>query len=293
MSDRASSPVDGSPLVSVVITSHNRPEFLPRAIRSARNQTYKCIEIIVVDDCSNVDIGAVISAEDGDVTVIRNDRNRGANYSRNVGIACAKGEIIAFLDDDDEWLPSKLSEQLAALRDADACLCGYRILETGEVRTHDIAEIRQRHLRRGNPFCGTSGFAARRHVFDRVRFDDALWIGQDWDIYVQIVEQFTLKYVGTPLFLYRRGQQPSLSTQLYRDDSKFVASKLASLEKHRAFLGEFHYGVRVAGTYLRFIGTRGGKARRILSTMRRAGIAPTLFFLCQKLIHRGGMGFPR
>jgi hypothetical protein len=149
------------------------------------------------------------------------------------------------------------------LRDADACLCGYKVLETGKVRTHDITEITAGHLRQGNPFCGASGFAARRHVFDRIRFDDALWIGQDWDIYVQIVGEFRLKYTSTPLFLYRKGQQ-SLSNQLYRDDS--VASKLASLEKNRAFL-ESSTMASASPALSRFIGTRGGRIRKVLSAM--------------------------
>ena len=293
-SHRRSSPpgaaLGAEPLVSVVITTYNRPALLLQAIQSVRNQTYGSIEIIVVDDGSSVDIGQAVLAHDRDIVVIRNTETRGANYSRNAGIARAKGEIIAFLDDDDEWLPNKLTEQVALLRDADACLCGYKVLETGKVRTHDITEITAGHLRQGNPFCGASGFAVRRHVFDRIRFDDALWIGQDWDIYVQIVGEFRLKYTSTPLFLYRKGQQ-SLSNQLYRDDSKFVASKLASLEKNRAFLGEFHYGVRVAGTYLRFIGTRGGRIRRILSTIQKAGFAPTVYFLYQKLTQRDGVRF--
>ncbi|MCI0428969.1 MAG: glycosyltransferase [Rhodospirillales bacterium] len=290
MSHRRSPPpnLGAEPLVSVVITSYNRPELLLHAIRSVRNQTYKPVEIIVIDDGSSVDIGQAVLAHDRHVAVIRNAETRGANYSRNAGIDRARGEIVAFLDDDDEWLPNKLEVQVAALREADACLCGYKVLETGKVRTHDITEVTGRHLRQGNPFCGASGFAARRYVFDRIRFDDALWIGQDWDIYVQIVREYSLRYTDTPLFLYRKGGQQSLSNQLYRDDSKFVASKLASLEKNRAFLGEFYYGVRVAGTYLRFIGTRGGRIRRILSAMGKAGVLPTLYYLYQKLAHRNG-----
>ena len=194
----------------------------------------------------------MVLAHDPEVKVFRNPANKGAGYSRNVGIAHARGEIIAFLDDDDEWLPDKLEEQVSLLREADACLCGFRERETGKVRTHEITHVTAHHLRQGNRLCGASGLAARRHVFDRLRFYDTILSGQDWDIYVQIIQEFSLRYVSKPLFLYRRGGQQSLSNQR-EVDPNLLASKFAKLEKNRAFLGEFYYGVRVAGTYLRLL----------------------------------------
>jgi len=276
------------PLVSVVITAYDRPALVLNAIRSVRSQTYKHIEIIVVDDCSPVDIEQVISTQDGGVTVVRNATNSGPGFSRNVGIARARGDIVAFLDDDDEWLPNKLAEQLSVLREADACLCGYEIRETGEKRMQDVSAVTAHHLRQGNPFCGASGLAARRCVFDKVGFDEALWSGQDWDIYVQIVKEFSLKNVSKSLFIYRRGGQRSLSNWR-EEEPKLIASRLAKLEKNRAFLGEFYFGVRVAGTYLRFLGTHRGKIGRILLTMRKAGVLPTAYYLYQRLMHRNGL----
>jgi glycosyltransferase involved in cell wall biosynthesis len=279
------------PLVSAVIITRNRPSLLLNAIQSVKNQLYGNIEIIVVDDCSEIDPTRIVTVCHPDVRVLRNTTNRGPAYSRNRGIDHARGKIIAFLDDDDEWLPDKLDEQVRLLRETDACVCGYRVRETGKVRTQNVARATRHHLRQGNLFCGPSGFAARRHVFDRVRFDEALWGGEDWDIYVQIVQSFTLGNTNKPLFVYRQGNQQSLSNQHHDDSAKPVVTKLACLEKNRAFLGEFYFGVRTAGTHLRFIGARAGRFRRILSTMRKAGIAPTLYFLYQKLVHLDGIRF--
>jgi GalNAc5-diNAcBac-PP-undecaprenol beta-1,3-glucosyltransferase len=276
---------DSQPLVSVVIPAHDRPALLLSAIQSAKNQTYRRFEIIVVDDCSTVDIEAVVRRHHSDVRMLRNPANMGAGYSRNAGIAHANGEIIAFLDDDDEWLPDKVKEQVEQLCEADACLCGFRVLETGKVRTHKARHITAHHLRQGNRFCGASGLAARRYVFDRIKFDDSILSGQDWDIYVQIVQQFNFVNVAKPLFVYRRGGPQSLSNR-HESDPKILANRLAKLEKNRAFLGEFYYGVRVAGTYLRFVGNRRGKVRLVLLTMRRAGLVPTLYCLLQKLMNR-------
>lgn len=276
------------PLVSAVIITRNRPSLLLNAIQSVKNQTYGNVEIIVVDDCSDVDLGRIISTRHPDVGLFRNATNGGPGHSRNRGIDHARGEIIAFLDDDDEWLPHKLHEQVRLLRDADACVSGYRVRETGRVRTQSVAQVTPHHLRQGNLFCGASGFAARRRVFDRIRFDETLWGCEDWDIYVQIVQRFALRNASKPLFLYRKGDQQSLSNRHHDDESKPVVTKFACLEKNRAFLGDFYFHVRTAGTHLRFLGTRGGKLKRILSTIRRAGLLATAFYLYEKAVYRNG-----
>jgi len=287
-SQRPAAALSDTPLVSAVIATRNRPSLLLNAIQSVKNQSYKNVEIIVVDDCSDVDPSRIVAPRHPDVAIIRNAKNGGPGYSRNQGVAHARGEIIAFLDDDDEWLPDKLEEQVRLLRDSDACVCGYRILESGKVRIQDVAGVTDDHLRQGNLFCGTSGFAARRHVFDKLEFDEALWGCEDWDIYVQIVRRFTLRNTNRPLFVYRRGDEQSLSNQHHDDSSRPVQCKLACLEKNRAFLGEFYFRVRLAGIHLRFLGSRRDGVRRVLWTMRSAGVLPTLYFLYQKILYRGG-----
>jgi len=94
-------------LVSVVIPTYGRPEFLPDAVRSVADQTYAPIELLVVDDCSPEPIEPIVDEIDTtglhSTEVIRHQRNRGANAARNTGIEAASGDIIAFLDDDDQW----------------------------------------------------------------------------------------------------------------------------------------------------------------------------------------------
>ncbi len=98
---------------SVVITTKNRHELLEKAIQSVLNQTVGNVECIVVDDAS-VDETQDIYENDTRITYVRVDAkdSRGGNYARNQGVAKATGEFIAFLDDDDEWLPNKLEKQL-------------------------------------------------------------------------------------------------------------------------------------------------------------------------------------
>ena len=97
--------------VSAVITTHNRCELLLKAIESVKNQTYKNIEIIVVDDASSDSTLDKCRILDG-IKYIRINTSKGGNYARNVGIKNSSGHYIAFLDDDDEWYPTKIEKQL-------------------------------------------------------------------------------------------------------------------------------------------------------------------------------------
>lgn len=110
-------------LISVVITSYGRTDTLTRAIRSLLIQTYSNIEIIVVDDNANESYANEIDKicgffSDNRIVVIHNPKNLGGALARNEGIKVAKGKYIAFLDDDDEYLPSKIEKQYQLFKDA-------------------------------------------------------------------------------------------------------------------------------------------------------------------------------
>ncbi|ELY77342.1 glycosyltransferase family 2 protein [Natrinema gari] len=104
--------------VSVIIPTYNRAATLPRAIDSALEQTVDDLEVVVVDDGSTDDTEAVLAAyEDPRVRPVVHATNQGANVARNTGLEYARGEYVAFLDSDDEWLPEKLERQLAVLEE--------------------------------------------------------------------------------------------------------------------------------------------------------------------------------
>jgi glycosyltransferase involved in cell wall biosynthesis len=108
---------DELPLVSVVISTYDRPEFLFRAIETVNNQTYDRIELIIVDDHSPKSPEDIVkSAPDKellDIELIRHDANKGVSAARNTGIRRASGELIALLDDDDLWIADKIERQVA------------------------------------------------------------------------------------------------------------------------------------------------------------------------------------
>ena len=105
-----------TPLVSVIIPTFNRVKLVPRAIKSILGQSYANFECIVVDDASTDDTKKVVnSIKDERIIYLRHQENRHASAARNTGIKIARGEFIAFLDDDDEWLPEKLEKQVTLI----------------------------------------------------------------------------------------------------------------------------------------------------------------------------------
>lgn len=108
------------PLVSAVIPTYNRPELVCRAVHSALQQTYSRLEVIVVVDGPDPRTEeALASILDGRLRVIVNEQNVGLAEARNIGARNARGEWIALLDDDDEWLLEKTEKQLAVAREID------------------------------------------------------------------------------------------------------------------------------------------------------------------------------
>lgn len=126
------------PAVSVVVPTRDRPQLLRAAIRAIRAQDYAGpIETLVVYDRSEPDPSLASAADPGRrVRVLRNQRTPGLAGARNSGVLAASGQLIAFCDDDDEWLPGKLRAQVAALAarpDAYLVSCGIRVSYGGRV----------------------------------------------------------------------------------------------------------------------------------------------------------------
>lgn len=107
-------------LVSVIIPSYNRAYIVGQAIESVLRQTHEKVEVVVIDDGSTDDTATVVKAFDDRVRYIYQP-NAGIAVARNTGIAAARGEFVAFLDSDDEWLPWKVEAQLAVLRARPEC----------------------------------------------------------------------------------------------------------------------------------------------------------------------------
>jgi glycosyltransferase involved in cell wall biosynthesis len=225
---------------SVIIPTHNRPDLVVRAIRSVYSQTCPPHEVIVIDDASQPPLVLPADLAGGRTRVIRNERSIGGAAARNTGLRDASTEIVAFLDDDDEWLPEKMEIQLAWLRDnPDASLvtCGHLRCEAGheylEVFTQEFVE---RYHQYDNFFGSFSYLVVRRSGAWRpqlrplspsvrltsanelpspARFllDPALPALQDWDFALRVTRYSTFGVIEQPLVKYYAHDLPRITNR--------------------------------------------------------------------------------
>ena len=109
-------------LVSIITPVHNGAEYIEETIQSVLKQSYQDWEMLIIDDASYDATDAIVSTytkKDQRIQLISLDENKGVSHARNVGIKMAKGRYIAFLDSDDLWMPEKLTEQVAFMKEGD------------------------------------------------------------------------------------------------------------------------------------------------------------------------------
>lgn len=197
-----------SPLVSVVISSYNRAALLPRAITSVLTQTFSDLECIVVDDGSTDQTEQVVAEfPDPRLRVVRLPGNGGYSRANNTGIRVARGELIAFLDSDDEWRPEKLERQVARLRECEDpmaavvyCRCMVRDALSGRMwhRPHLVYEGNVfRHLLEGwHPTTPSLFLVERRSLLAVGGFSETLPSAQDYDLWLRLAEA-SYRFVAT------------------------------------------------------------------------------------------------
>ena len=142
--------------VSVVITTHNRPDYLKESLAGVLNQTVKPSELYVIDDGSTVSYEEVLAQfPQEQFTYVKVPVASGANAARNLGITKSTSDIIAFLDDDDIWDTYYLERHIAMHEKADAVTSGYRFLETPDkIHINPIETITTDVIKKGNKFYG-------------------------------------------------------------------------------------------------------------------------------------------
>lgn len=202
-------------MVSAIITTHNRKVLLRRAIESVLKQTYTDIECIVVDDASTDGTSEVCTMYPVQYIHIPKEESHGGNYARNLGIKAAKGEYIAFLDDDDYWLPEKTEKQLRLIRDKKCRLvyCGIKIEAITKEGTNYI-DVKPNPLFQGELqnkilqtiCCCTSStmMVSKEILFDVGLFDEALLFWQDYELTIRLAQKTSFYYVNESLCVYRK-----------------------------------------------------------------------------------------
>lgn len=262
---------------SVVITTHNRPDYLQESLAAVLKQSITPKEVFVIDDGSSVSYEEVLSQFPSEqFTYVKVPVASGANAARNLGISKSTADIIAFLDDDDVWDANYLETHLEAHEHADAVTCGYRFLETPDkIHINPIEVITTDVIKRGNKFCGMSGVTCKSELAKRLQFDEELKNSQDWDFFVRItLENAAFHNIPKDIYFYRRGHV-SISTEVANMPVEKVFPRLKAFKKHKALLGKEAYNDRVANQILSQIGKKKNKLRWIALSVQEAGLIAT------------------
>jgi GT2 family glycosyltransferase len=274
------SPTASGPTVSVVITHCNRPEQLRAAVQSVQGQTRLPDEVLIVDDMSAAEVKRAIRDLSSVAKIHHNDRNLGPSGSRNAGVAQASGEWVAFLDDDDLYLPHRLEKQLAYLRQNPDC--GYLggaawgITSQGTKEYWGERETGPKSLREvlTRTAAIPSTVLAKQDVLIRNGgFTPKLRWLEDFELGIRLVAAGVgVHFLAEPLILYRHG-----------DDDQATARGLQMLVSHLAII------FRYRALYRREFGTLGAwqmVARVCRKRGRRAGLPGTVLWGLAHAVYR-------
>lgn len=237
-----------SPVVSVVIPTYKRVGYLERAIDCVISQTYQDWELIVVDDNDEgssyrqeTETFMARYADNPRINYLKHKKNKGAPAAKNTGIVSSRGRYIAFLDDDDEWLPTKLEEQVACFaRASDNVAVVYTGLRVVNVERGDVEitlpTLRGSilyHLLAQNPVGTPSSVMCKSDALGKVGlFDESLPLYEDRDLYIRLAERYEFDYVAKPLVIYNRHE----SERLTRDFEKSAKAYDVLYEKYKPIL---------------------------------------------------------
>ena len=230
-------------LISVIVPTYKRkPEMIKRSVDSILAQTYSNMELIVVDDSPNdyqfrEDVKLFLNGYDSRIKYIQHEKNMGANIARNTGVDYSNGKYIAFLDDDDEWLPTKLEKQYQVIQNQPNVALVYCRATTINEDNGEVSPIinwmhrgqQYKRLLKQN-FIGSNSFVlVDKEKFYKVgKYDETLLSNQDYDLFIRLSKTYEIDFVNEVLVNYYIHIGERIST----DSEKQLQGRLSLYEKY-------------------------------------------------------------
>jgi glycosyltransferase involved in cell wall biosynthesis len=223
------------PRISAAITTFNRAAYLSRAIGSVLNQTFSDFELLILDNSSADGTEDVVrAAGDPRIRYIRHPECN-ISQSRNIGVRDARGEFLAFLDDDDEWLPDKLERQVARFEESDAEL---GLVYGGFQRFDDRGHTFETHrpvlrgkvlislLWQKDAFTGSASNPMLRLSAVRALggFDENVPTSEDWEFYLRLAEYYNTEYIPDIVVRIRHHSGSRLADRI--DDARRLEERV-------------------------------------------------------------------
>ena len=237
-----------NPLISIVIPTYNRENLIIDALETCLNQTYRPLEVIVIDDGSIDNTISVVNAWFNQKNTseflgkLISQSNKGGNAARNNGIRASSGEFIAFLDSDDTWDPLKICKQYEIIREnktIGGVYCGLREIE---FKSGKILNDKQRSFKEGfilgdllikDVTAPTSAYLIRKKVFEEVgQFDETLQARQDWDMWIRLSSKYEIRAVKENLLNLRDHDGPRTASNPYKEINAYARIR----EKYKPLL---------------------------------------------------------
>lgn len=220
------------PLVSVIMPIYNRERIMDRAITSVLNQTYSNFELLIIDDASTDNtLDSLISYDDSRINIFSNDVNKGASYSRNVGLKNAKGKYIFYLDSDNTWQKDYLETMVASyyrLPDADAVYCGqylYTQFDDSVPYAIRYGSMNRSMLCNSN-YIDLNCFSHKKEIISDLKgFDETLNSLIDWDFIIRLSLSYKIYAIPVILSNYYSNNAINRITDVSVYDESFGAVK--------------------------------------------------------------------
>lgn len=229
--------MNNTDLVSVIIPTYNRAHLIKRSVESVLNQTYKNLELIIVDDGSTDNTKEVIDSFNDKRIVYVKQENQGACAARNKGIDTAKGKYVAFQDSDDVWHLDKLKIQVQKLKEKNADIVFCKMFLFGNLIKRVIPKnLKEGLLQKDTLPLGisTGTILGKREVFFNNKFDTSIPRLQDFELALRIQKKHSIYCIDKPLINYYV-QEDSISSS----SEKILKAWEIILEKNKNFLKEY------------------------------------------------------
>lgn len=267
-------------MVSIIVPTYNRADYIGRAVQSILGQTYGSYEIIIVDDGSTDHTQSVVrklEEKEKRIRYIRSEQNQGAAYARNIGMQKAKYDYIAFLDSDDEWLPDKLELQMKKMLDSSEetglIFCRMSgVSRDGQNRFVYPDQSIEKDILEGKIFSrllkanviGTPSILVRRKCMEEVGgFKESLECLEDWEWVLRIAKHWLVGFVDEILVEVHK-----LAGSVSMNVVGYLIARCYLVSLYRKEMSEF--------------GSLGLIEQDILATAEKCGIKEEI----QELLHR-------
>lgn len=199
---------DYNPLISIIMPTYNRENIILNSINSVLNQTYPNFELIIIDDGSTDGTKSLLkSIEEKRVKILHNNENKGCSYSRNIGLKYAKGDIIMYLDSDNEWDSEYIKTMVGAfmeLPDADALYSAQYLYKNFDSKPYALrfASYNKTLLHNHN-FIDLNCFCHKRKILNKIEgFNESMWRLVDWEFILRISNIFKIYSIPVTLSKY-------------------------------------------------------------------------------------------